>query len=200
MSPRPRTVTDQTILGAAHRVINRLGPHGFTLADVSAEVGLAPATLVQRFGSKRGLLLAFAQSGVDYASECFTVLRSQHRSPLRAVIVAATQLAQVMTTPEEVARGLAFFEMDVTDDDFRRLTAESFRLQIQGYADLLDEAVVAGELVQCDTKDLARAILAISGGSLLNWAVLREGDAIKWVRRDVEALLRPYQRPAGQRG
>ena len=150
-------MSDDEILAATHRVINRLGPHGFTLADVSAEVGLAPATLVQRFGSKRGLLLAFARSGVDYANECFTALRTKHKSALAAVVAAATQLPQVMTTPEEVARGLAFFEMDVLDDDFRRLTAESFRLQIQAYTALLTEAVRAGELVHCDTKALARA-------------------------------------------
>ncbi len=53
-----------------HRVLNCIligttalvwlqGPSRFTLADVADAVGLSPATLVQRFGSKRGLLLAF---------------------------------------------------------------------------------------------------------------------------------------------
>ena len=63
MSPRPRTVSDQAILAATARVIGDLGPAKLTLARVASEVGLAPATLVQRFGSKRGLLLALAESG-----------------------------------------------------------------------------------------------------------------------------------------
>ena len=50
MSPRPRTVSDVDILIAAHRVISRLGPARFTLADVAKESRLSPATLVQRFG------------------------------------------------------------------------------------------------------------------------------------------------------
>ena len=47
---------DAAILRAAAEVIGRTGPARFTLAAVASEVGLVPATLVQRFGSKRGLL------------------------------------------------------------------------------------------------------------------------------------------------
>jgi AcrR family transcriptional regulator len=53
MSPRPRTASDEEILAATHRVISSVGPR-FTLADVAREIGLAPATLIQRFGSKKG--------------------------------------------------------------------------------------------------------------------------------------------------
>jgi AcrR family transcriptional regulator len=58
--PRARSVPDAEILKAAARVIGRNGPLKLTLADVGREVGLAPATLLQRFGSKRGLRLALA--------------------------------------------------------------------------------------------------------------------------------------------
>src|SRR5579864_8584991 len=79
---RQRTTSDAEVLAAAGRVIARLGPSRFTLADVSAESGLAPATLLQRFGSKRGLLLAFAKMGEDSVAECFAQLRRSHSSAL----------------------------------------------------------------------------------------------------------------------
>ena len=60
MSPRPRQNTDQEILAAAFRAIARLGPAKLTLADVAAEANVTAASLVQRFGSKRDLLLAAA--------------------------------------------------------------------------------------------------------------------------------------------
>jgi len=63
MSPRPRLKPNSDIVLAAIRVIERLGPSRLTLADVAKEAGLAPATLMQRFGSKRGLLLAVARLG-----------------------------------------------------------------------------------------------------------------------------------------
>lgn len=53
MSPRPRRIDDAALLDAAGRVVSRLGPAKFTLADVAREAGLSPAALVQRFGSTR---------------------------------------------------------------------------------------------------------------------------------------------------
>ncbi|MDQ3742446.1 MAG: TetR/AcrR family transcriptional regulator, partial [Actinomycetota bacterium] len=67
--PRPKTVEDDAVLDAALRVVDRAGPAGLTLAAVAEEVGLAPATLVQRFASKRGLLLALAGRGAGRAGE-----------------------------------------------------------------------------------------------------------------------------------
>ncbi|HXA62933.1 MAG TPA: helix-turn-helix domain-containing protein [Streptosporangiaceae bacterium] len=55
MAGLPRTVDDATIPRATAEVIGRAGLAGLTLAAVAREAGLSAATLVQRFGSKRGL-------------------------------------------------------------------------------------------------------------------------------------------------
>src|SRR5215831_8245675 len=68
MSPRPRTVSDDQIFAATARAVTRLGPTRLTLADVADEVGLSAAALVQRFGSKRGLLLAFVSTPDELAN------------------------------------------------------------------------------------------------------------------------------------
>src|SRR6266487_3441135 len=57
---RPRLVSDDVILDATRQVLAELGPAKLTLAAVGSRAGLAPPTLLQRFGSKRGLLLASA--------------------------------------------------------------------------------------------------------------------------------------------
>jgi hypothetical protein len=62
-----------------------------------------------------------------------------------------------------------------------------------GYRALLDEAVAAGELKACDTRRLARAVGAMSGGSLIGWAVHRRGTAKAWVRGDLTTLLDPHK-------
>lgn len=56
--PRPRTLSDETVLDAALGVLRERGPAGVTFAAVAAASGLAAATLVQRFGSKPSLLRA----------------------------------------------------------------------------------------------------------------------------------------------
>jgi AcrR family transcriptional regulator len=75
VSPRPRQASDAEILAAALTAILRHGPVRLTLAHVAREAGLSPAALVQRFGSKRGLLLAVASGGPEGNAAIFTSLR-----------------------------------------------------------------------------------------------------------------------------
>ena len=55
---RPRTIPDDVLLDAALAVMAERGPTALTFAAVAGATGLATATLVQRFGSKPGLLRA----------------------------------------------------------------------------------------------------------------------------------------------
>jgi len=193
MSPRHRTASDADIIAAAGKVIGRLGPAKLTLANVGKEIGLSAATLVQRFGSKRGLLLAMATSAAESVDACFDMVRAAHRSPLAALVAAATDMTRYLDTPEEVANSLAFLQMDLSDPDFHQLMVINSKRMLEGYRRLLREAVEAGELVECDTQRLARAISAVCGGSLIGWAVFRQGTAVAWVRADVDTVLEPYR-------
>jgi AcrR family transcriptional regulator len=193
VSPRPRTVADRQIIEAAVRVIGRVGPGNLTLADVGNEAGLSAATLVQRFGSKRGLLLAMAASAAESVDACFDMVRAAHRSPLAALVAAATDVTRYFDTPEEVANHLAFLQMDLSDPDFQRLMVISSRKTLDGYRRLLREAVDAGELVECDIRRLARAISAVCGGSLISWAAFKQGTAAAWVREHVDTVVEPYR-------
>ena len=188
---RPRTTSDDDILGAAARVVTESGPHGLTLARVAAEAGLAPATLVQRFGSKRGLLLALAGRGRDDAAAPFHAARAAHRSPLDALRAALVAMAGFARTPEALANHLALFQIDLREPEFHALAlahAQSLRAEVQA---LLDEAVGAGELAPCDTARLARTVQVTFNGSLITWAVHREGRVEEWVAEDLAAVLSP---------
>lgn len=194
MSPRPRLLPDSEILLATTRVIERVGPARMTLAGVAQEVGLAPATLVQRFGSKRGLLLSLARRGASGVREQLAAIRAAARSPLRAIADVARCMAGMAKSPEALANHLAFFEMDLADRDFHRLSlqhARQFRAEIRSW---IEEAVRAGELRKCPTAKLANAVQAVIGGSMLNWAIHREGKAEAWILANLETLLRPYRR------
>jgi AcrR family transcriptional regulator len=197
--PRPRTVPDAQVLAAALRAISRVGPGKLTLADVGREAGLSPATIVQRFGSKRGLLLAMAESAAGSVEECFARARASSPSPLAALVSAATEMTRYTKSPEEMANHLAYLQIDLSDPDFYRLLLENSRRSLAGYRALLDEAVAAGELVPCDTGRLARVVAALSGGSMIVWAVFREGTAERWARADLATLLDGYRPPTARR-
>jgi AcrR family transcriptional regulator len=195
MSPRPRQTSDEEILAATARVMMRRSPTQLTLADVANEAGVVPATLIQRFGTKRGLLLAVCRTAPGSVPKAFAAARVRHRSPLKALIELYVEGTAFAPTPEAMANGLAYLQIDLTDPDFHAITLAQFRAIRNETRKLLKEAVAAGELRPCDTAELARLIQHLNGGAMLAWAVYREGPVASWVRRELEALLEPYCNP-----
>jgi len=198
VTPRPRETSDAEILSATMQVMARLSPARFTLAEVAKEVGVAPATLIQRFGTKRELLLAACRSGIEALDEQFAAARVKYRSPLAALLELMVECTSFAATPEAMANGLAYLQIDITDPDFRTLALEqSVRMQRE-IKKMLDEALQERELVECDTAKLARLLHAAYGGSMLGWAIRNKGTLATWVRTDLEAILMPYRRPSAR--
>jgi AcrR family transcriptional regulator len=165
-----------------------------TLADVGAEVGVTAAALVQRFGSKRGLLLAVARASMAAFGEHVARIRETHRSPLAALAAFATAMARYTRNPEELANQLAMFQLDLTDPEFHELGLAYFRAERKALKAMLDDAVKEGELTpDADTARLARMVQVVLNGGRLVWAVVREGTLERWTKRDLDALLEPYR-------
>ena len=198
MSPRPRLVSDEEILAATARAIGRVGPVDLTLAHVAKDLGVSPATLVQRFGSKRRVLLALAKTGSAGVESCFAGAGGS--SPLQRLIGALASIAHSIGRPEEISNHLAFLQIDLTDPDFHALALAHARATQRHIQKLLREAVNGGELVRgCDVRQLARSLQALMSGSLLTWAVVRSGNGEAWLRRDLEAAVAPYRRKKNAR-
>ena len=196
MSPRPRETSDEELLAATGRVMQRRSPAQLTLADVAKEAGVVPATLIQRFGTKRDLILAMCRSAPAGCAQAFAAARAKRKSPLQALVELYAEGTSFAPTPEAMANGLAWLQNDLTDPDFHAITLEQFRVIRDETKKLLDEAVAARELRPCDTAQLARLIQQLNGGAMLAWAVYRIGPVASWVRREIEALLRPYRKHA----
>lgn len=62
--PRPKTISDDDVLAAALEVLATRGA-AFTLADLAGRIGLARATLIQRFGDREAILLRMAGYEVE---------------------------------------------------------------------------------------------------------------------------------------
>jgi AcrR family transcriptional regulator len=188
---RPRTHSDDQLLDATVRAIGAVGPQRVTLAEVAREAGVAPATLVQRFGSKRELLLALAGRAADGAANAFP---PAGRDPLGALATGLVALAAPVADPTAFANHLAFLQLDLGDDELRAHAASHARKVRQAIRRLLDGAVAAGQLEPADTRALADAVHAIFQGALLAWAVDRRGSLAARVRRELDALLLPRRR------
>ena len=193
MPGRPQKVTDEDIFAAAQRAMSRRGPHELTLADIAGEAGVTAGLLVQRFGSKRDLFVALSARFAGSAGAIFAGLRAAHPSPLAAVRAYAACMADLAPTPEALLRNLAYLQLDLTDDVLRRHLVENARATRHEIEALLGAAVAAGELRRnVDVRSLARTVEVVVGGSLMSWATYREGKAVGWIARDLDAVLKPW--------
>lgn len=179
------------MLDAAERAISRLGVKHVTLADVATELGISPGTLVHRFGSKRGLLLGLLRRSTDRSAARIATARVAHHSPYAMLLALGSRAARHVQTPEALANNLAFLQTDLNDAEFHRLALGRTRALRQEIRALIRAAIKAGELRSVNAEQLARALQATINGSLVQWAIEREGELAPWIRGNIATLLRP---------
>jgi AcrR family transcriptional regulator len=164
------------------------GP-ALTLADVGEKVGLSAATIVQRFGSKRQLLLTVVR---DWARQVGAPVQ-RDGSPLECAIGRMTELLALIPTPESIANIHAHMNLDLADPEFRTLIIEGYAAQRRIISSLLDEAIEAGEITHCDTERVALLMEVARHGSMQIWAFEPVGELTEWVTSCLEATLVPWR-------
>jgi len=190
---RPRKVSDEDVYLAAQRVMSRVGPAELTLAAIAEEAGVTPGALVQRFGSKRALLVAMTGELGAGVAELFNQLRARNGAPLAVVRAYAECMAEMAHSPAALLRNFAYLQADLADPEIRkRLAAHSRGIQKE-LAALLRNAIERRELTRdTDVAALARNLEALVSGALLGWLFACKGTAATWIRQHVDALLEPY--------
>src|SRR5436190_21698482 len=159
MSPRPRKAQDVDVFAALVRVMLRRGPAELTLREIAAEAGVTAGALVQRFGSKRALLLAHARYAAATGDVGVTVPRPRTSSPLEELRSISAAYAQLATSPRAAVRNLAYLHNDLADPALRRHLLRLSRASRVWYEQRLGDAVAAGELgADADVHALARSI------------------------------------------
>lgn len=190
--PRKKLLPDADVLAAAGRVFARLGPSRFTLADVAQEAGLSPATLVQRFGSKRALMLAFAEHAASEARRPFEEAQAAGGSALEALRTALVHAMRPTPGRQELAGSLAFLVEDLADPALGAYAAQHARWTEASIRVLLEHAAARGELIGAEPARLAHALQAAWNGAMIQWALRGRGTLPGWIGAVVDTLLAPY--------
>jgi AcrR family transcriptional regulator len=193
MSPRRRKAEDADVFAALVRVMQRRGPAELALREIAAEAGVTAGALVQRFGSKRAMLLAHARHAAATGDTGVTVSVPRTASPVETLRSITKMYAQLAGSPRAALRNLAYLHNDLADPVLRRHLLRLSRAARVWYEERLTDALAAGEL-RADTRvpALARLIEVTLRGSLLNWTLYRDGSAAGWLRKDLDAVLQPY--------
>jgi AcrR family transcriptional regulator len=171
VSPKRKQIADSSIADCVAGLLSEHGPAAATFAEVAKRCGLAPPTLVQRFGTREGMLRA-----ADAA--------------LRAIVIEDFALG---------AHGTS--RLDVLRQGLGRLAARSGLVWVidggvslevrRQVAFCLAQAIQGGELPRCDVAAMASAVqVAYYGAMLVSRA---EGlDSVAEVAAAVETQLSAY--------
>src|SRR6185436_15392835 len=131
--PRKKILSDDEILERALPVMARTGPAGFTLAHVTEETGLSPATLLQRFGTKRAMIeRAFARDNERFGTWIANL--PEGRGPEKRGIAATLSVYRAATTSfhneprSELADHLLWLREDIRDPAFNAMARARFAL------------------------------------------------------------------------
>src|SRR5689334_20925368 len=123
--PRTKRISDEAILEQALVVMAEAGPGGFTMADVARAVGVAPATLFQRFGDKQTLTMrAFAQDNVRFTAWLEALPEGVGADAVVRIYGEATKL---FGDSPSVADHLLWLREDIRDPVLNRLARDRFR-------------------------------------------------------------------------
>ena len=146
MSPRPKATSDAELLAAAHRVIIAARSQPHARCDVAREARVSAATLVQRFGSKRGLLLAFAAQRIARSRRGVRADPPDQRVGARRHLCDRRLHGGDGADAEMLANSVAFLQLDLSDPEFHKHAHAHSRATQAEIKALLDEAVAAGDL------------------------------------------------------
>ena len=190
---RPRRVSDEAIFEAVTAVVTEVGPSGLTLAAVADRVGLSAPALAQRFGSKRNLLLAYAEAAATSVDDVFTRVRHTSPTALTALRVALPELTAGIDSREAVANHLAFLHLDLTDPQLGAHAVKQSRLFRRALTRLLEEAIASGEIDHTDPAELADTVYTIYNGALVTWAIDGTGSLARWLSERLDRVLAHHQ-------
>jgi AcrR family transcriptional regulator len=165
-----------------------------TLADIAIEAGLAPSTLVERFGSKRALLLAASRVANRGIAVVFDASEAHESRPLAALRSALVELSSGLGTRPALAHHLGVLRLDVADPDFRSLAARHGDELRSRIAELLARARQEGALRRgTDVERLAQTVHVTYNGALVSWGIAGRGALADALRDELEAVLAPWR-------
>lgn len=183
---RTRSLNDDQII---QRVGDALGDVGnaWTLASAAAAAGLHPATLIKRFGSRRGLLVALSERWVNNIPSEPTS-GDAHQELLAWVHSASSS----DVTGDQMLTRIDMLVEDLRDPELRALLHMGWQRNIDHLTALIDRARQAGQMRPgLSSVTIAHLLLDTAHGSLLRNAVTpaqKDPDLMHTTRSLLEAL------------
>ncbi len=165
------------------------GPAGFTLADVARTVGIAPATLLQRFGDKQTLITrAFERDNARFVRW----LEDQPEGVGAAIVIRIySDATKLFGDNPSLADHLLWLREDIRDPVLNRLARQRFKL----FRAMIVKRLPRLPIPQNRAADLLDAQYH---GAVVQWALDPRGKLTDFVARSLRDWFR-LSGPVSQR-
>lgn len=168
-------------MGAAMAVLAERGMAEFTLSDIARRVGLARATLIQRFGDRDAILLLMAEHEVQATRDYLATL------PFEAGAAGLwrfiDEIVRSMGTGEGFSVRVTLAAIEARDPALKRLADQRYRFVQKAMADRIPD--------RKDGEEIARHLHAVIAGATMQWVVADHDDLAAFV---LERVAWSYRR------
>ncbi|MFI4933529.1 MAG: TetR/AcrR family transcriptional regulator [Caulobacterales bacterium] len=178
---RHKSISDEEVLDRALPLMASAGPGGFTLADLAREVGVSPATLLQRFGDKQTLIeRAFARD-----NERFVVWVENLPAGVGADVVIRiySDATKLFGDNPSLADHLLWLREDIRDPALNRLSHQRFKLFRAAIVKRLPPMRIAADRA-------AQLLDAQFHGAVVQWGLEPHGRLDDFVARSLQDWFR----------
>jgi AcrR family transcriptional regulator len=182
-------MTDEAIYIAGMTVLAQYGSEGLTLARLATVLGVTPAAVRQRFGSKRGLLVDMARRRAEQTEMRFAAARASSSSPLEALRAGFVAEMDMVTEPRQIANAFSAYTDNLDDPEMRAAFAAELAAMERHVGELLAEAVARGELAVPVTPQLVSTLVAAAEGTMLVWAIAPRGAIKARIYEAIDTVL-----------
>lgn len=110
---RRKTISDHALLDGLLAALERVGPDAFSFAKASGAVGLSPATLVQRFGSRDAMIEAILLHAWDRLDAATALAHTETSPDPAGAIAMLVRLTPSASADQDVADGLLLLREDL---------------------------------------------------------------------------------------
>lgn len=191
--PRKKTIDDKTILKMVLEVITKVGSTTFSLEDLREKTGLSPATLLQRFGSKKNLLHKAIELSNNDLEDNFTNRVAISKSPIQEIINIYLELSMPFSRPIDVANGLDILKLDITEKKLNKLTRKYFEIRRKKIESLIILAQEKNEITsKINAAELVWVLESLWQGSIMLWALIGEGQIREWLKKRFNTVIKRH--------
>jgi AcrR family transcriptional regulator len=192
---RPRVVEDDVVFRAMTDAIVRVGLSRLSVNELAVDLGITPAALRQRFGSKAELIHAFHHWSTEQMRSVLDEAERAGGSPLETLEIVVRTSAPMIDSPERLMNALSMLTDPAADETSRGQIADRLAISAERLSRLIRRAVAAGELEGADAEAVAARLQEAHIGACVVWALQHEAaDSLAERMRSVtDAALAPYR-------